>query len=96
MLNIMMNIDQLSTGEGNRVRCAAYCLGYFRSAFDFRLLHTGQRLFLGKVTGRLENLLDSLLGPFEIFLDLFGGLHAVSEVGTGAFQSSLCECLQFG
>lgn len=44
------------------------------------------------IRGYLRN---AFLGPVEISLDLFGGFHAVSEIGSRAFETSLSEGLQF-
>lgn len=40
------------------------------------------------------DLRNAFLGPVEISLDLFGGFHAVGEIGTRAFEASLSERLQ--
>lgn len=33
----------------------------------------------------MKNLLDSLLSPFKVFLNLFCGFHPISKVGPSAF-----------
>ncbi len=43
---------------------------------------------------RFKDILDTLLRPVQIALDLLGGLHAVGEVGAGAFKTPLRKGLQ--
>lgn len=44
--------------------------------------------------GRDFALLNVLLSPFKVLLDLLCGLHAVCEVGTRVLQPALGKCLQ--
>ena len=57
-------------------------------------------IWIGKgvvgISGVLIDLLDTLLGPFEVSLDFFGGFRSIGEIGTGAFEAALGERLQFG